>query len=74
VRESTFAPASGGRSLPGIVATHANVPGGTDMPNMSAEDLAEHLRLLAIATSEDLDEMLEDLLVRAYPTRANQDG
>ena len=34
----------------------------------------EHLRLLAIATSEDLDEMLEDLLVRAYPTKANQDG
>jgi hypothetical protein len=44
------------------------------MPNMSAEDLAEHLRLLSIATSEDLDEMLEDLLVRAYPTKANQDG
>ena len=43
------------------------------MPDMTAEDLAEHLRRLAIATSSDLDEMLEDLLVRAYPTKANQD-
>jgi hypothetical protein len=44
------------------------------MPNMSTEDLAEHVRLLAVATPEDLDELLEDLLVRAYPTKSNQDS
>jgi hypothetical protein len=44
------------------------------MPNMSAEDLAEHVRLLDVATPEDLDELLEDLLVRAYPTKSNQDS
>jgi hypothetical protein len=44
------------------------------MPNMNAEDLAEHVRLLEVATPEDLDELLEDLLVRAYPTKSNQDS
>ena len=44
------------------------------MSNMSAEDLAEHVRLLEVATPEDLDELLEDLLVRAYPTKSNQDS
>jgi hypothetical protein len=44
------------------------------MPNMSADDLAEHLKILESATSEDLDELLEDLLVRAYPTKRNQDS
>jgi len=41
---------------------------------MNAEDLAEHLRMLQAATTEDLDELLEDLLVRAYPTKSNQDS
>ena len=44
------------------------------MPNMSAEDLAEHIKILQSATTEDLDELLEDLLVRAYPTKNNQDS
>jgi hypothetical protein len=44
------------------------------MPNMSADDLAEHIKILESATSEDLDELLEDLLVRAYPTKHNQDS
>jgi hypothetical protein len=44
------------------------------MPNMSADDLAEHLKTLASATTEDLDELLEDLLIRAYPTKRNQDS
>ena len=35
------------------------------MPNMSAEDLAEHIKILDTATTADLDELLEDLLVRA---------
>jgi hypothetical protein len=44
------------------------------MPNMNAEDLAEHIKTLDSATTEDLDELLEDLLVRAYPTKNNQDS
>jgi hypothetical protein len=44
------------------------------MPNMSAEDLAEHIKTLDSATTAELDELLEDLLVRAYPTKTNQDS
>ena len=46
----------------------------TPMPNMSADDLAEHIKTLESATAEDLDELLEDLLVRTYPTKRNQDS
>ena len=44
------------------------------MPDMTAEDLAEHLERLEEASQEDLDELLHDLLVRAYPTKATQDS
>ena len=50
------------------------LPTQDPMPNMNAEDLAEHIKILDSASTEDLDELLEDLLVRAYPTKNNQDS
>jgi hypothetical protein len=48
--------------------------GGPKMPNMTAEDLAEHLELLAASSEEDRDQLLHDLLVQAYPTKHTQDS
>jgi hypothetical protein len=44
------------------------------MPDMTAEDLQEHVKLIRTATSEDLDELLHDLLVHTYPSRRTQDS
>ncbi len=41
---------------------------------MTAQQLAEHLRLLDEAAREDLDELLTDLLCRVYNTRETQDS
>jgi hypothetical protein len=51
-----------------------DVRGVTDVPEMNAEALAEHLQLLEDATLEDLDELLEDFLVQAWPTKRGQDN
>ena len=39
-----------------------------------ADDLKEHLKLIKAATTEDLDELLHDLLVRVYPSKKTQDS
>jgi hypothetical protein len=44
------------------------------MPDMTGQDLAEHLKALEEATTEDLDELLTDLLVHVYPTKQTQDS
>ena len=44
------------------------------MPDMTADDLKEHLNLIQAATTEDLDELLHDLLVRVYPSKKTQDS
>jgi hypothetical protein len=44
------------------------------MPQMTTEDLAEHLEVLGHATEEELDQLLHDLLVRVYPSKATQDS
>jgi hypothetical protein len=44
------------------------------MPDMTAEDLQEHVKLIRAATTEDLDELLHDLLVRTYPSKRTQDS
>ena len=50
-------------------------PGGLDhMPDMTADDLKDHLKLIQAATTEDLDELLHDLLVRVYPSKKTQDS
>jgi hypothetical protein len=41
---------------------------------MTAETLAEHLQLLGQASADDLDELLEDMLVQAWPTKRGQDN
>jgi hypothetical protein len=47
---------------------------GNPMPDMTADDLKEHLELIQAATTEDLDELLHDLLVRVYPSKKTQDS
>ena len=44
------------------------------MPEMNADALAEHLQLIQDASLEDLDELLEDFLVQAWPTKRGQDN
>ena len=44
------------------------------MKDMTAEDLKEHLKHIEGATTEDLDELLHDLLVRVYPSKKTQDS
>ena len=44
------------------------------MPDMTADDLKDHLELIQTATTEDLDELLHDLLVKVYPTKVTQDS
>jgi hypothetical protein len=44
------------------------------MPDMTSDDLKEHLELIKAATTEDLDELLHDLLVRVYPSKKTQDS
>ncbi len=41
---------------------------------MTAQELAEHLKLLASADRDDLDELLTDLLCHVYRTRDTQDS
>jgi hypothetical protein len=53
---------------------HVDDLGARRMPDMTAEDLAEHLETLAGAEEEDLDQLLHDLLVQAYPTKRTQDS
>jgi hypothetical protein len=44
------------------------------MHEMTAEDLRQHLKQIATSTTQDLDVLLHDLLVRAYPSRRTQDS
>jgi hypothetical protein len=44
------------------------------MPEITAEQLSEHLDQVETATQEDKDELLRDLLVHVYPTKVTQDS
>jgi hypothetical protein len=48
-------------------------PGGNTVPEMTAEDLAQHLETLAESNEDDRDQLLHDLLVQVYPTKRTQD-
>jgi hypothetical protein len=48
--------------------------GGNIVPEMTAEDLAQHLDGLAESTEDDRDQLLHDLLVQVYPTKRTQDS
>ncbi len=41
---------------------------------MTNNQLAEHLRLLQVASRDDMDELLTDLLCHVYRSRASQNG
>ena len=43
-------------------------------PQMTSQELAEHLRLLKAASRDDLDELLTDLLCHVYRTKDSQNG
>jgi hypothetical protein len=49
-------------------------PGGNIVPEMTADDLAQHLEALAQTTEDARDQLLHDLLVQVYPTKATQDS
>jgi hypothetical protein len=48
-------------------------PGGNIVPEMTAEDLAQHLEALAESNEDERDQLLHDLLVQVYPTKRTQD-
>jgi hypothetical protein len=43
------------------------------MPEITAEQLSEHLDRVEVSTQDDKDELLRDLLVHVYPTKVTQD-
>ena len=49
-------------------------PGGNVVPEMTIDDLAQHLELLAESTEDERDQLLHDLLVQVYPTKSTQDS
>ena len=49
-------------------------PGGNTVPEMTIDDLAQHLDALAESTEDDRDQLLHELLVQVYPTKSTQDS
>jgi hypothetical protein len=43
-------------------------------PKMTSRELREHLRLLDVASRDDMDELLTDLLCHVYRTKDAQNG
>jgi predicted ArsR family transcriptional regulator len=41
---------------------------------LTTDELAEHLQLLKVASREDLDELLTDLLCHVYRTKDSQNS
>ena len=41
---------------------------------MTAQELADHLRLLTVASRDDMDELLTDLLCHVSRTRDSKNG
>jgi hypothetical protein len=44
------------------------------MPEITTQQLSEHLDSLETASQDDRDELLRDLLVHVYPTKVTQDS
>jgi hypothetical protein len=44
------------------------------MKTMTRQELAQHLKALKVAKEQEIDELLTDLLVHSYPTRAIQNS
>ena len=45
-----------------------------EKPKITEETLAEHLRVIAVASRDDKDELLTDLLCHVYRTKDAQNG
>lgn len=43
-------------------------------PIITKDELQDHVDKIAVATTEDLDELLHDLMVMAWPMRDAQDN
>lgn len=43
-------------------------------PKMTTDELRDHLKLLKVASRDDLDELLTDLLCHVYRTKDAQNG
>ena len=43
-------------------------------PQITIDELAEHLRLVDVASRDDMDELLTDLLCHVYRTKDAQNG
>jgi hypothetical protein len=44
------------------------------MPEITAQQLSEHLAQITDASQDERDELLRDLLVHVYPTKTTQDS
>jgi hypothetical protein len=44
------------------------------MKTMTLKELSEHLKALKTSKEQDLDELLTDMLVHSYPTKAIQNS
>jgi hypothetical protein len=44
------------------------------VPEMTTDDLAQHLEVLAESSEDERDQLLHDLLVQVYPTKRTQDS
>ena len=44
------------------------------MQDITRKDLEQHLERIQVATQDDLDELLKDVLVAAWPTKIAQDS
>ena len=66
---------SGQLATPAVVTLgmEFDQPGGNIVPEMTAEDLAQHLEALAESNEDDRDQLLHDLLVHVYPSKRTQD-
>jgi hypothetical protein len=49
-------------------------PGGNVVPEMTVDDLAQHLEALSESSEDERDQLLHDLLVQVYPTKSTQDS
>ena len=49
-------------------------PGGNVVPEMTVDDLAQHLEVLEASSEDERDQLLHNLLVQVYPTKRTQDS
>jgi hypothetical protein len=59
-----------------LTVDHLGVPRNARkqaMPEITAEQLSEHLDQVETASQDEKDDLLRDLLVHVYPTKVTQD-